>query len=359
MEVNISMKVLLLSRYGNLGASSRVRLYQYVPYLKEEGIDVTITPLFNNDYIKSLYERNTKKLSIVFYSYFRRLFDLIKIKKYDLLWIEKELFPMLPAWAEEIISILKIPYIVDYDDAIFHNYDLNKNCIIRNLLKNKIDRVMKNAAVVIVGNDYLAERAKKAGARRIEYLPTVIDLNRYKLKEYGIDNNEIFKIGWIGSPNTSRYLYLIQDAFKEISLNIRFRLILVGSNKMDLSDLPIEIKPWREEKEVEDIKKFDVGIMPLNHGPSERGKCGYKLIQYMACGIPVIGSPVGINNKIIIDGVNGFKAKTINEWKYAFKKLCEDYNLRLKMGQAGRKLVERNYCIQVTAPKLIKIIKSI
>lgn len=353
------MKVLLLSRYGDLGASSRVRLYQYIPCLKEEGIDVTIAPLFNNDYIKSLYERNTKKLSIVFYSYFRRLFDLIKIKKYDLLWIEKELFPMLPPWAEEIISILKIPYIVDYDDAIFHNYDLNKNCIIRNLLKNKIDKVMKNAAVVIVGNDYLAERSQKAGARRIEYLPSVIDLNRYKLKESRKSNNEIFKIGWIGSPATSKYLYLVQDAFKEISINIRFRLILIGSNKINLSDLPIEIKPWKEETEVEDIKEFDVGIMPLIDEPWERGKCGYKLIQYMACGIPVIGSPVGINNKIIIDGVNGFKANTINEWKYAFQKLYQEYDLRLKMGQAGRKLVEQNYCIQVTAPKLIKIIKSI
>ncbi|WP_222927545.1 glycosyltransferase family 4 protein [Biomaibacter acetigenes] len=266
---------------------------------------------------------------------------------------------MLPAWAEEIISILKIPYIVDYDDAIFHNYDLNKKRIIRSLLKNKIDKVMKNAAVVIVGNDYLAERAQKAGARRIEYLPTVIDLNRYKLKECGIGNNEIFKIGWIGSPATSKYLYLIQDAFKEICLNIRFRLILVGSNKINLSDIPIEIKPWREETEVEDIKEFDVGIMPLVDEPWERGKCGYKLIQYMACGVPVVGSPVGINNKIIIDGINGFKANTINEWIYAFKKLHQDYNLRLKMGQAGRKLVEQNYCIQVTAPKLIKIIKSI
>lgn len=355
------MKVLLLSRYGNLGASSRVRTYQYIPYLKEEGIDVTITPLFNNDYIESLYKKGTKKISIVLSSYFRRLFDLTKIRKYDLLWVEKELFPMLPAWVEEIIAKLKIPYIVDYDDAIFHNYDLNKNPIIRVLLRNKIDRVMKNASVVIVGNDYLAERAKKAGARRIEYLPSVVDLNRYKLKEWGTDtyNNETFNVGWIGSPATSKYLFHIYQPLKKFVKNKNARLILVGSGKINLPDIPLEIREWNEEKEVKDIQDFDVGIMPLPDKPWERGKCGYKLIQYMACGVPIVGSPVGVNSKIIIDGVNGFRASTDDEWIYAFEKLYSSAELRKQMGLKGRKMVEEAYSLQVTAPRLIKIFKSI
>ena len=354
------MEILLLSRYENLGSSSRIRMYQYIPYLKEEGIDVIVAPLFNNDYIKKLYEKNTRKLNIVLYPYFTRLLDLTKIKKYDLLWIEKELFPMLPAWAEEIVSILKIPYIVDYDDAIFHNYDLNKNRIIRSLLKNKINKIMKNASVVIVGNEYIAERAYKARAKRIKYLPSVVDLNLYELKNTKTCNDDFFKIGWIGSPATSKYLSLIQEAFKKFYQNVKCRLIFVGAGKINISipNLEVQIRPWSEETEVENIKDFDVGIMPLPDEPWERGKCGYKLIQYMACGIPVISSPVGVNNKIIIDGVNGFKATTIDEWVYAFKKLYEDCNLRLKMGQAGRKLVEQNYCIQVTAPKLIKIIND-
>lgn len=353
------MKILLLSRYSNLGASSRIRTYQYIPYLKEEGIDIIIAPLFNNEYIKSLYEKSKKKLNIVLFSYFRRLFDLTKIKKYDLLWIEKELFPMLPSWAEEMIAKLKIPYIVDYDDAIFHNYDLNKNPMIRVLLRNKIDKVMKNASVVIVGNDYLAERAKKAGARRIEYLPSVVDLNKYRPKEIKTTNKDDFNIGWIGSPATSKYLFHIYQPLKKFIKNKNARLILVGSGKINLPDIPLEIREWSEKKEVKDIQDFDVGIMPLPDNPWERGKCGYKLIQYMACGIPVVGSPVGVNSKIIIDGINGFKASTDNEWIFALEELYKSVELRKQMGLKGRKIVEENYSLQVAAPKLIKIFKSI
>lgn len=355
------MKVLLLSRYDTLGASSRVRTYQYIPYLKKANIDITISPLFSNKYLEHLYKTGTKKLSIVVSSYFKRLLNLVKVKKYDILWIEKELFPMLPAWMERLIAKLRIPYIVDYDDAIFHNYDLNRNLLVRMLLRNKIDVVMRNASVVVVGNDYLAERAKKAGAQRIEYLPSVVDINRYKVKNWlkKTNNNKIFKIGWIGTPMTSRYLWHIYEPLKKFSRNKNIRLILVGANKINLPGIPVEIRDWNEEKESENIQEFDVGIMPLPDEPWERGKCGFKLIQYMACGVPVIGSPVGINQKIIIDGVNGFKATTDDEWVECLEKLYNSIELRKKMGLNGRKIVEENFSVQVTAPKLIKILESV
>jgi glycosyltransferase involved in cell wall biosynthesis len=351
------MKVLLLSRYGTLGASSRVRTYQYIPYLKEEGIDVSIAPLFNNKYIESLYEKGTKKLSIVLSSYFRRLIDLTKIRKYDLLWIEKELFPMLPSWTEELVSVLKIPYIVDYDDAIFHNYDLNRNILVRSFLKDKIDIVIRKAAVVVVGNDYLAERALRSGAKKVEYLPSVIDLENYKFSdEFSTD---IFKIGWIGTPSTAKYLKLIQEALNKFCLKHNAKLILVGSGKINMPGVPLEIKDWKEDTEVNDILGFDVGIMPLPDEPWERGKCGYKLIQYMACGRPVVASPIGVNKRIVEHGINGFLASTNTDWIQALNILRDDSGLRKRMGEVARCKVEAEYCIQRTAPRLIELIRSI
>jgi len=351
------MKVLLLSRYGNLGASSRVRSFQYVPYLDKKGIKVDISPLFCDEYIKNFYEHGIKPIGLVMKAYIRRLISLTKIKRYDLLWIEKELFPMLPAWGEELFAELKIPYIVDYDDAIFHNYDLNKNRLIRFFLKDKIDIVMKKAASVIVGNDYLAERAHKAGAKRVEYLPSVVDLEKYKFTDKF--STDIFRIGWIGSPSTVKHLHLIHNVLKKFCAETVARLIVVGAGEIDLVGVPVEIREWIEDTEVVNIQDFDVGIMPLADEPWERGKCGFKLIQYMACGLPVIGSPVGVNAKIIKHGINGYQAKNINEWIWALQKLKGDQKLRQKMGEAGREIVKKKYCLQVTAPRLVKILYSV
>jgi len=351
------LKVLLFSRYTRLGASSRVRSYQYIPYLKEQGIDVTVSPLLGDDYIKNLYSGNKKRFGSIITAYFRRLGVLFRSHRFDLLWIEKELFPWLPALAETILQWFNIPYVVDYDDAVFHRYDLHSISLVRLLLGRKIDGIMRRAALVIVGNDYLAERAFRAGAKRVEYLPTVIDLKRYNLANKKV-NNKSFNIGWIGSPSTAKYLNLISPVLSEVCKDEKTRLILVGSGQIELQNIPLVIRKWSEKTEVADIQSFDVGIMPLPDEPWERGKCGYKLIQYMACGIPVVASPVGVNKKIVENGVNGFLAQSEADWVEALTTLCNNPDLRKQMGKAGRIKVEKEYCIQVTAPKLAALLRS-
>ncbi|MDH7597615.1 MAG: glycosyltransferase family 4 protein [Methanothrix sp.] len=351
------MKVLLLSRYSYLGASSRVRCYQYIPYLRNQGFDVTVAPLLDDNYIKDLYAGKRKRISLVISSYIQRIRSLLDARSYDLLWIEKELFPWLPAWAEGMLTRLKIPYIVEYDDAVFHRYDLNSNRAVRHLLGHKIDAVMRQAAVVIAGNEYIAKRARISGARRVEILPTVIDLEQYSPGP--INRNKIFTIGWIGTPVTARYLHVAGSALTDVCQNNLARVLLVGSGHIALDGVPVEVRPWSKETEVEAIHSFDVGIMPLLDSPWERGKCGYKLIQYMACGRPVVASPVGVNNQIVEDGVNGFLASTKEEWVRALNALIDDHDLRVRMGIAGRKKVETHYCLQVTAPRLAEILHSV
>lgn len=351
------IKILLMARYSRLGASSRLRFYQYLPYLKQNGIDVKVASLLGDDYINDLYSGKGRRKTVVFHAYFRRMKELLRVRHFNLIWIEKELFPFFPAWGEALLDFVGVPYIVDYDDAIFHNYDLHPNKLVRFLLGAKIDRVMKRAAVVIVGNSYLAERAYRAGARRIELIPTVVDIKRYRVIPK--ISNLPFTIGWIGSPGTSKYINLIRPALSEVSKNGNVRVTLVGSGPIKLHGVPLEIKPWTEESEVEAIQTFDVGIMPLPDEPWERGKCGYKLIQYMACGKPVVASPVSVNRQIVEHGVNGFLASDIADWITALEKLRDNVSLRKEMGFAGRRKVEEQYCIQVTAPRLLDIMRNI
>jgi len=351
------MKILLLSRYGPLGASSRIRSYQYLPFLKSHGIDVNVAPLLGDDYIKSLYSGRAKSLLPILGAYFRRLGNVLNSRRFDLVWIEKEIFPWMPALVETLLSKFKIPYAVDYDDAIFHRYDLHHSHMVKLMLGRKIDKVMGNASVVIVGNDYIADQARRAGAHRIEYLPSVIDLEKYSGSHSTRDNT--FTIGWIGSPVTERYIQKIAPVLSEVCRRYCARVILVGAQNPQFQDVPVEIHAWSEETQVRDIQSFDVGIMPLPDGPLERGKCGYKLIQYMACGKPVVASPVGINKEIVEHGVNGFLAGSTEEWLEVLTVLCDNPDLRRKMGTAGRKKVEEKYCIQVTAPKLLEIYKRV
>jgi len=350
------MKILLLSRYGRLGASSRVRSYQYLPYLKANGIDVTVSSLLGDDYLRKFYSGRVNHLTARIGPYFRRLIELLKSKKFDLLWIEKEIFPWLPPWCEMLIVRLGISYIVDYDDAIFHRYDTHSNIFIRKLLGNKIDAVMRNAVAVTAGNEYLMARAEKAGARRIEYLPTVIDLKRYFVKNNA--KNPVFTIGWIGTPATVKYLDMIRSVLLGWDKKNKARFVIIGADSFKLDSIRVEHHPWSQDSEVSEIQEFDVGIMPLPENSWEKGKCGYKLLQYMACGKPVVASPVGVNSKIVEHGINGFLACSKNEWIDALDFLYTNSEKKYEMGREGRKKVEKNYCVQVTAPRLLDLIRS-
>jgi glycosyltransferase involved in cell wall biosynthesis len=147
---------------------------------------------------------------------------------------------------------------------------------------------------------------------------------------------------------------LIADALREASRQLPARVVLVGSGPIDLPGVPVEVRTWQESTEADEICNFDVGIMPLADGPWEQGKCGFKLLQYMAAGLPAIASPVGANKVIVRHGTTGFLATTSDDWMRAFVALAESKELRRRMGLAGRQVVEREYSTSVVAPRLLE-----
>jgi glycosyltransferase involved in cell wall biosynthesis len=218
---------------------------------------------------------------------------------------------------------------------------------------------MAKAALVVAGNDYLAQRARLAGAPWVEVVPTVIDLNRYPLP-LAIDCNgsaDPFCVVWIGSPSTAQYLKLIEKALQAFAKKWPLLLRVIGAD-FKIAGVQTECVQWTEATEVESIAAGHVGVMPLQDSPWERGKCGYKLIQYMACGLPVVASPVGVNNQIVEHGVNGFLARSDAEWEIALEQLFAHVQLRQRMGKAGRAKVEAQYCIQKTGPKMAELLKK-
>ena len=352
------LKVLLFSRYSRLGPSTRLRSLQYLPLLRDRGIDVEVHALFPDAYLENLYGNHSAAARcIAWQSCARRVVQTLRRGTHDLAWIEGELFPYLPYWMESLLARSARPYVVDYDDALFHKYDLSSRPLVRRLLGRKIDRVMRGAACVIAGNRYLAARAERAGAARIEIIPTVVDEQRYAVVDHA--DTEAPVIGWIGSPATEEYLLDNREVLEQVCARHDARLLLVGPRTEvagEFGSVVPEVAAWSEDSEAATLARMDIGIMPLRDGPWERGKCGYKIIQYMACGLPVVASTVGANLDIVQHGENGFLADGMAAWRDGLEQLIRNRALRTRMGLAGRARVEHEYNVGVQASRLADVL---
>lgn len=364
------VRILALPKYGPLGSASRLRFLQYFSPLQAAGFTIEQHALLSDEALQWRYQSGKYSSLQLIKSYVLRIKALSTRERFDLLWVEKEALPWLPLWFE-LLMLRGVPYVLDFDDAIFHHYDNHRLKWVRKLYGRRIDGLMAKATLVVAGNRYLAKRAQDAGAPWVELLPTVIDLNRYPIAPIlpiatitpitpitpnaplqKVSNADgLPRIVWVGSPSTVRYLELLQEPLQQLAKRVPFVLRVVGG-KIDMPGVQIEIIVWSEASEVESIASANVGVMPLTDSLWEKGKCGYKLIQYMACRLPVVASPIGVNTEIVEEGVNGFLAADTTDWVTALERLLTQPDLAAKLGQAGRQKVENEYCLQITAPKL-------
>ena len=293
-----------------------------------------------------------------------RIKDVIFLsRKYDLIIIEKEIIPFFPPILEYFLKVNHIPYFVDFDDAIFHNYDKNKKKIIRLMLKNKIPYVIKWSKLVIVGSHYLREFASRYNSN-ILFLPTVVNIYNYKTQLKRTKSNE-FIIGWIGSPTTSHYIVSIIEELIRFCSNHNAKINLIGFDRKLLKNKRsgfINFINWNEDSEINELNKISVGIMPLDDSEWAKGKCGFKLIQYMACSKPVVASAVGENNIIIDHGINGYLVKEKKDWYKYLKKIYNNPNLAKQMGEENFRKINNKYSLHVTSEiyknKIVKFITN-
>jgi glycosyltransferase involved in cell wall biosynthesis len=351
------MKILALMKYGDLAASTRQRLLQYGPVLGETGIALECVPLLDNHYLNRFNRGERISAARVAAAYVSRLRTLLGRRDFDALWVYLEAFPYLPGFVERLALRSGKPVIFDLDDAIFHQYDQHRSALVRKVLGRKLEPLLRGAALCLCGNDYLCDYAGRF-CQRCEILPTVVDTavlapGRRQSPERGVP-----VIGWIGSPSTWPYVKPVAPLCSALAQEGLAQVRIVGARNGSAPE-GFQLVDWSEASEVAELQGMDIGIMPLPEDPWARGKCGYKLIQYMACGLPVVASPVGVNREIVEQGVNGFLAVTAEEWEGALRALLADPDLRLRMGQAGRRKVEERYSLQVTGPRLVALLQSV
>ena len=356
------MRLVFLTKYSILGASSRYRSFLYFKYLKDiYDYDVCYNSFFNDNYLTRLYNNEkTKLLSILFFVFKRIYYVLFKIKQKDIVFIEYEIIPYFPSILEFYLKIRNIKYVLDYDDAIFHNYDINNNFIINKLLKNKIPNISKCASAIITGSSYLTNYFR-AYNRNIFEIPTSIPFEYYH--EIFIEKSKGPKtyIGWIGSKSTSvnllPYCNLINEII-EIKEDVIFIFCGCDIKLKSIFSSKVIFLDWNYNNEKFFLSKVDVGIMPLLHNNFNKGKCGFKLVQYMAVGIPTISTPFQSN--IDIDNGNGnLFAKNVKEWEKAFNDIIDNYEYYKHIGIKNRETIKDKYSIESHVFHIHKIINSI
>jgi glycosyltransferase involved in cell wall biosynthesis len=347
------LKLLYLSKTSFIGPSSRYRIYQYIPYLREAGIEVTVAPLFKAGWFRILNMRGSplRTAAKALYAAMRfsvRVWDLLKVGRYDLYCFEHQAFPYFPALLEKIAKRINPNMILEFDDAIF----------LTPLHGRKIPKLVAMSQHVIVGNSYLKDYAMKFNPL-VSVIPTVVDTEKYRAKQDYRPQEQV-QIGWVGLAYNLFCLKQLERTFQKLKLEVGdFIFTVICSQGLIMKGVETVFKPWSYNNEVEAIQCLDIGIMPLPDDEWARGKCGLKILQYMACGVPVVASPIGVNQDIIKDGENGFLAATDNEWFEKLVLLKSNEELRRKLGQKGRETVEQHYSLKLWGPKVASLYKNL
>jgi glycosyltransferase involved in cell wall biosynthesis len=345
------MRILILPRYTPRGASSRYRFWQFVPGLRSRGHEVEIKPLVGDGYLTELYTTGRRGGRVLAAGFAARFLATLRAGRYDAVLCEQEIFPFLPAVAEILVSKLNRRFILDYDDAAYCKYDRWP------VLRRKIGRLMSAAETVVVGNNHLAGYARQF-TRRVAVIPTVVDLGNYPNRQNEATCEQV-RVVWIGTPLTASFLQPLLPQLTELQkkhAHLSFRFI--GAGSVPCNGLRAETPQWSLNTEAALLAQCDIGIMPLSDNEFTRGKCGLKLIQYMACGLPVVASPVGANCEIVEENHNGFLAATAREWFEKLDALIRNAALRKRLGEYGRAKVAASYTLEHGLSKWLGILEK-
>lgn len=344
------MKVIYLAATSSLGPASRYRIYQFRKYFEQEDIELEILPALTDRWLEAEREtglmRALRRFRAGAHGLARRLQQIASLDNHDLLIVERELFPKLPGFVEKTLLSSVKHYGVELDDAIYLAPGRTA----------KYPDFVRQSAFVIAGNQTLAQWAQ-VHQPNTHVIPTCVPVADYQAKQdYRLGT--VANIGWVGLPVNFDYVRAISGAIKKLNETNPCQLQIVSGRCPSFAS-PSAFVPWRESSESQTISQFDIGIMPLPQSSFAEGKCGLKILQYMAAGVPVVASAVGVNRSIINHGVNGLLVEDPDSWQPALQRLLEDQGLRESLGRAGRKTVEKEYSTESWGPKLVALYRQL
>jgi len=327
------------------GFEGRFRVKEFIPSFEARGVSVSLL---------RVPKRPLERARL-----YRTLSD------YDLVIVQRKLLGLFDL---TLVRRFAKKFVFDYDDAIMFRSSRHTNPRSPGR-ERKFRRMVRAADGVIAGNSYLAEQAARWTDRgKIHIIPTVVDTDEYAVKDYEsekkTDRPREFIVGWIGTGGNLPYLKAIAPAVARVARKHgNVSLKIVCNEFFEVEGLPVIKKTWRPEDVSRDLVSFDVGVMPISDDHWTRGKCGLKVVQYLAAGVPAIVSPVGVNRDLVAPEETGLWASNPDEWEQAVETLVLDKrrggDMGERMGLSGRERVERDFSLQSIAPRYLAILSDI
>lgn len=341
-----------------VAAGQRLKYEQYFDKWRGDGWDIEVSSYMDMKMWKVVYTRGHiwQKVRGVLHGHARRVHDLFRIARYDLVYVFMWVTPFGTTIMERLVRNLARRLVYDVEDNVLVEQtlpkDYNPNQIVR-LIKGpgKSRYLICNADHVITSSPFLNEFCLKINMRKAcTYISSSVDTDRF-LPATPYSNDEPVVIGWTGTFSSKIYLDMLADVFRRLAERVPFKLKVIGNFDYDLPGVDLEVVRWTAEHEVTDLQTFDVGVYPLPIDDWVLGKSGLKAIQYMAFGIPCVATEVGTTPMLIADGVNGFLVRTEDEWVDALEQLVRDPSLRRRLGVQARNDAVANYSLQAIATK--------
>jgi glycosyltransferase involved in cell wall biosynthesis len=352
--------ILFIAPHPIEGPSTRFRVCQFLPALEAAGYTCELRPFLSSRLAPLAYGPGlASKVGVTAWGFAKRVTDIARASGADLVYVLREAFPIGPGVFERLMGAACGNLVFDFDDAIWAPATNFDNPLDRLRDWSRPANVIRNARRTVVGSEYLAKYARRHAQdpARVVVIPTVVDTARFSPRPRAHSAECV--IGWIGTPRNTVYVQSIWPCLLEAwRLARRLRFVFVGAEPFDVGEAPVRFERWRLSDEVAAVQNFDIGIMPLPDDEQTRGKCGFKIIQYMACGIPAIASPVGANCEVLRDGETGFLANSPQQWIGALLNLVADPALRERMGVAGRERAVSRYSLAAMTGRFVETIES-
>jgi glycosyltransferase involved in cell wall biosynthesis len=355
------LRVLALATYPEHAAATRQRVIQYVPLLAEHGIELDVRPFLTNRIYHGLYDVRKAPITAagVAAGIVRRGGDVLRLGSYDALFLQREAALVGPPVVEWLAQ-RRMPLVLDLDDATYIDRpsDVFGSLAARLKWRGKTRQLIRWSSHVVCGSPAIAAYAAERG-KPVTILPTLVDVNRYRPRQHSADGELV--IGWIGTHSTYAYLRTLAPVFRRLAQTHRFRLRVIGAGPAasPIDGVALESRPWRMESEVADLQSFDVAVYPIVADEWAEGKSGYKAIQYLACGIPYVASPVGVVAGIGVPGVTHLEATTEEDWVAALSRLLSDARAREEMSRQGRAYAVAHYSTRDGAATLAGIFHEV
>lgn len=357
-------RILFLTPYPkDVAPSQRLKFEQYYNAFEEAGFQLQRSAFVSESFWQIIYKRGrfVRKFLFTTRGYLRRVRDLFRLRRFDIVYIHLWVTPFGPPVFEWIACILAKKVVFDIDDMTFLGHASKANRFLQWLKgSSKPIYLMKKADHVITCTPKLDAVARQFNPNTTD-ISSTINTETYKARvDYSI--GEMVTLGWSGSHSTSPYLHLLDRVFQELKTDgLKFNLLVIGDATFTLPGIDVEAIPWNLDTEVQDLARIDIGLYPLPDEEWVYGKSGLKALQYMALGIPTIATAIGANFRIITDGENGFLVKPGNHdgWKQRILQLANDMPLREKTGTLARRTVEEHYSVNANVQHYLKVLKTV